>query len=79
METNTTFRSGSTETVYEAQKAPKDIKVGGESNVEVPFLDYKSEHKRPFCADFFKLGEQFVTGLYLVILSVICNCKVFYE
>jgi hypothetical protein len=35
----------------------KDIKVSGESNIEVPYLDYRSEHKKPFCADFFELGE----------------------
>jgi len=35
METNTSFRSVQTDTVYEAPKAPKDIKVGGESDVVI--------------------------------------------
>ena len=56
METNTSFRSGSTDTAYVSPKAP-NVKVGGESDVEVPFLDYRSEHKKPFCADFFDLGD----------------------
>ena len=57
METNTSFRSGSTDSAYVSPKAPTDLKVSGESDVEVPFLDYRSEHKRPFCADFFDLGD----------------------
>lgn len=60
METNTTFRSAQTSTTQSVPKTAdnKDINVGGESDIEVPFLDYRSEHKRPFCADFFELGEQ---------------------
>lgn len=59
METNTSFRSAQTSTPVSVPKTVdnKDIKVSGESDVEVPFLDYRSEHKRPFCADFFDLGD----------------------
>lgn len=59
METNTTFRSAQTSTTQSVPKTAdnKDINVGGESDIEVPFLDYRSEHKRPFCADFFDLGD----------------------
>lgn len=59
METNTTFRSAQTSTTQSVPKTAdnKDINVGGESDIEVPFLDYRSEHKKPFCADFFGLGD----------------------
>ncbi len=59
METNTSFRSAQTSTPVSIPKTVdnKDIKVSGESDIEVPFLDYRSEHKRPFCADFFDLGD----------------------
>jgi hypothetical protein len=55
----TEFRSAqvSTPTVVPKTVKNNDLKVSGDSNVEVPFLDYRSEHKRPFCADFFELGE----------------------
>lgn len=71
METNTNFRSAPSDTPYEAPKAPKDIKVGGESDIEVPYLDYRSEHKRPFCADFFELGEQGNSEVYEDDIGVI--------
>jgi len=59
METNTSFRSAQTSTPVSVPKTVdnKDIKVSGESDIEVPFLDYRSEHKKPFCADFFGLGD----------------------
>jgi len=62
----TEFRSAQvpTPTVVPTMAENKDIKVSGESNVEVPFLDYRSEHKRPFCADFFELGEQGNSEVY---------------
>lgn len=62
----TEFRSAqvSTPTVVPAMADNKDIKVSGDSSIEVPFLDYRSEHKRPFCADFFELGEQGNSEVY---------------
>lgn len=59
METNTSFMSAQTSTPVSVPKTVdnKDIKVSGESDIEVPFLDYRSEHKKPFCADFFDLGD----------------------
>lgn len=48
---------------FESPKAP-EVKVSGESNVEVPFLDYRSEHKKPFCADFFELGDMSNESVY---------------
>ena len=62
----TEFRSGQSTApaVVPAMVDNKDIKVSGESNVEVPFLDYRSEHKRPFCADFFELGDSGNSDVY---------------
>jgi hypothetical protein len=58
------FRSAQASTpAFESPQAP-EVKVGGESNIEVPFLDYKSEHKKPFCADFFELGEMSNESVY---------------
>jgi hypothetical protein len=55
----TEFRSpvSTTPTVVPATVDSKEVKVSGDSNVEVPFLDYRSEYKKPFCADFFELGD----------------------
>jgi len=73
METNTSFRSAQTSTPVSVPKTVdnKDIKVSGESDIEVPFLDYRSEHKRPFCADFFELGEQGNSEIYSDDIGVI--------
>jgi len=62
----TEFRSGQSTApaVVPAMVDNKDIKVSGESNIEVPFLDYRSEHKRPFCADFFELGDSGNSDVY---------------
>jgi hypothetical protein len=58
------FRASQSPTpAYESPKVG-EVKVGGETSVEVPFLDYKSEHKRPFCADFFELGEMGGESVY---------------
>lgn len=57
--TNTVFRSAQAPTTQSVPQTvdSKDTLVSGESSIEVPFLDYRSEHKRPFCADFFDLGD----------------------
>lgn len=62
----TEFRSPvtNTQTVVPSMVDNNDLKVSGESNVEVPFLDYRSEHKRPFCADFFELGDTGNSEIY---------------
>ena len=60
------FRSEQIDTPVVVPKTAsnKEIKVSGDSDVEVPFLDYRSEHKIPFCADFFELGEQGNSEVY---------------
>ena len=67
------FKSPSTPRTTTAPKtvANKDLKVSGDSDVEVPFLDYRSEHKTPFCADFFDLGEHGSNEIYNDDIGVI--------
>ena len=67
------FKSPSTPTPIVVPKTVdnKDLKVSGDSDIEVPFLDYRSEHKVPFCADFFELGEQGNSEVYEDDIGVI--------
>lgn len=64
--TNSTFRAAQAPTTQSVPQSvdSKDTLVSGESNIEVPFLDYRSEHKRPFCADFFDLGDSGNSEVY---------------
>jgi hypothetical protein len=58
------FRQAQAPTPAFESPKPPDVKVGGESSIEVPFLDYRSEHKKSFCADFFELGDMGNESVY---------------
>jgi hypothetical protein len=56
---DTTFRS-STIPVETAPRATVDPKVTQTTSSEVPYLDFETEHGKPFVVDYFQLGDRWM-------------------